>query len=170
MKEFSVSGPFNVPIEPGMVGKIVARNLDGFWERAEVNPFQYMHGVYIFVVQASGGMTPWYVGQAARQGFGKEAFGPHQRNQYSHALAKYERGKPAIFFVGHPVSRGKINAKLIDKVETFLIDIASRKNPELGNVKKKPQYQWRIRGVIRSKRGEGKSQAAARLTRMLDLR
>jgi hypothetical protein len=153
-----------------MFGKIVARNLDGFWERAEVNPFQDMHGVYIFVVQASRGMTPWYVGQATRQGFGREAFGSHQRNHYSRALAKRRRGKPAIFFVSHPMSRGKINARLIDKVETFLIDIASRKNPELGNVKKKPQYQWRIRGVIRAKQGEGKSPAAARLVRMLALR
>ncbi len=167
MKVFSVCGPFDVPLQPNAGGKMVAKNLDGFWDG--VGEHRHAVGVYVFAIRAGKGYTPIYVGKTANS-FENEAFTPTNRaNHYNPALLRYKKGLPVLFFVVHPRSKGKINQKAIDQVETFFIDVASIKNSELSNVKKKKKHMWRVSGVVRAKQGEGKAYAAQKLKRAVDL-
>ncbi|XXF79736.1 hypothetical protein P2318_08235 [Myxococcaceae bacterium GXIMD 01537] len=153
MKPFAVYGPFKVPLEPGKNGKMIARDLSGFW--AGVGDVRWMRGVYVFAMRAGRGYTPIYVGKAAKQSFEHESFAIQKlAHHYGPALLDFRKGSPVIFFVAHPASRGAINKRLIDEIETFMIDAASAKNPYLSNVHKKPVHEWRICGVVRGKRGE----------------
>jgi hypothetical protein len=153
MKEFEVHGPFEVPVEPKKRGKMIARDLSDFWMR--VGDMRQRRGVYIFAMRAGRGYTPIYVGKAAKRPFEDEALGLHQRgNHYNPALLEYEKGSPIMFFIVHPSSHGPINKRLIDQIETFMIDVASAKNPGLSNVRKRQVHKWRICGVVRGKRGE----------------
>jgi hypothetical protein len=168
LKEFSVQGPFTVPLEPNKHGKMVAKDLAAFWKA--VGETRGRKGVYVFGMRAGKGITPIYVGQAVKQTFEEEAFTKHKRtDHYNPALLDYLKGNPVMFFVVHPQTRGKTNAKLIDAVETFFIDVASAKNPDLSNVRKKPDHKWRVRGVVRGKPGEG-SESTSTFKRAVGLR
>ena len=152
-KAFTVHGPFKVPVEPNKHGKMVAKDLTAFW--SGVGDIGTRRGVYVFGIRAGKGITPIYVGKTAKQSFEKEVFMAHKRaDHYNPALLDYRRGTPVMFFVAHPTGKGAVNNTLIDKIESFLIDVASTKNPGLSNVRKKPDHKWRIRGVVRSKAGE----------------
>lgn len=56
MKEFTVHGPFAVPLEPNKNGKMVAKDLTDFWE--EVGEAAGKRGVYVFAIRAGKGYTP----------------------------------------------------------------------------------------------------------------
>ncbi|WP_404364407.1 hypothetical protein ACIHQR_30085 [Corallococcus coralloides] len=153
MKAFKVHGPFKVPLEPGKHGKMVARDLSGFW--TGVGDVRTMRGVYVFAMRAGRGYTPLYVGKAAKQSFEDEAFTHHKlADHYGPSLLDYKKGSAVMFFIVHPSGRGAINKKLIDQVETFMIDAASAKNPSLSNVRKRQVHEWRVCGVVRGGRGE----------------
>ena len=147
---------------------MVAKNLDAFWD--EIGEHRHDVGVYVFAIRAGKGYTPIYVGKTARQSFESEVFTVTNRaNHYNPALLGYERGVPVLFLLVHPRGKGKVNQRAIDQVETFFIDVASNKNPDLSNVKKKKQHKWRVSGVVRGKQGEGKKYAAQELRRALDM-
>jgi hypothetical protein len=151
-----------------MRGKMIARNLDAFWD--EVGEYRHDVGVYVFAIKASKGYTPVYVGKAARQSFEYEVFSITNRgNHYNPALLAWQRGIPVLFLIIHPKGKGKTNERAIDQVETFFIDVASMKNPNLSNVKKRKQHKWRVSGVVRGKKGEGKAFSAQELKRALGL-
>ena len=153
LKVFSVFGPFKVPIEPDKRAKMVARDLADFW--TSVGETRGRKGVYVFGMRAGKGITPIYVGKAVKQTFEVEAFTSHKRaNHYNPALLNYAKCSPVMFFVVHPKTGGKTNAKLIDAIESFFIDVASNKNPNLSNERKKPDHKWRVRGVVRGMAGE----------------
>ncbi len=153
LKTFTVHGPFKVPLEPNTMGKAIAKDLTNFWN--EVGDLQYRRGVYVFGIRASKGITPIYVGKAAKQTFKKEAFSKHKLgDHYNPALRRKRRCNPVMFFVEHPKVKGAVNKDLIDKIESFFIEVASTKNPELSNDRKKPVHKWRIRGLVRGKKGE----------------
>ncbi len=59
-----------------------------------------------------------------------------------------------MFLVVFQRKRGARNIGAIKKVETFLIQNALKKNPDLSNIKGTKQQRWSIKGVIRSGRGE----------------
>lgn len=159
LMEFSVRGPFAVPLEPGKTGKMVAKDLSAFWEA--VGDLQDLRGVYMFGIRAGKGIKPIYIGKTAKQTFRTEAFAHHKlAAHYNPALLDCKKGTAVMFFVAHPVQKGPINQGLIDKIESFLIDVASTKNRNLSNVKKKPDHKWRIRGVVRSKTGEATAATA----------
>ncbi len=65
-----------------------------------------------------------------------------------------------MFFVIPRTRRGKPNARIIKDLETFLIQVASAKNPELSNIQERKEARWGISGVIRG--GKGKPGKAAR--------
>lgn len=160
LKEFSVHGPFKVPIEPNKRGKMVAMDLSAFWTL--VGEIRGRKGVYLFGMRAGKGITPIYVGKTAKQTFEDEAFTPSKRaNHYNPALLSYARCSPVMFFVVHPKTKGKTNAKLIDAIESFFIDVASNKNPNLSNERKKPDHRWRVRGVVRGRAGEASATTSA---------
>jgi hypothetical protein len=163
LREFSIHGPFTVPIEPNKPCKMVARDLSVFWSK--IGSVSARRGVYVFAVKAGKGITPVYVGKAAAQTFKKEAFADHKlARHYNPSLLDYKRGSPIVFFVAHPISKGPVNKVLIDQIESALIEVASIKNPDLSNDLKVPNPKWRIRGMIRGRKGE-----ASRSTRALNL-
>jgi hypothetical protein len=105
LKTFSVHGPFKVPLEPNKGRKMVAKNLSAFW--SGVDELRGRRGVYLFGIRAGKGITPVYVGMAARRSFEAEAFEAHKRaDHYNPALIDYQRGNPVMFFVAHPEDRG----------------------------------------------------------------
>lgn len=168
MKIFAVRGPFYVHLEPNAGGKMVAKNLDAFWD--EVGEHRHDVGVYVFAIKAGKGYTPVYVGKTATQSFEYEAFTATNRaNHYNPALLGYKKGLPVLFLIIHPKGKGKTNRRAIDQVETFFIDVASIKNGGLSNVKKRKQHKWRVSGVVRAKPGEGRATAAQELRRALGL-
>lgn len=169
LKEFTVYGPFVVPVEKKRTGRMLSTSaLGAFWD--EVGATRTARGVYVFGIRAGKGITPVYVGKAAKQSFEREAFTDHKRaNHYNPALLNSGRGTPVMFFVAHPNTTGAVNKKLIDQMETFFIDVAYKKNEELSNVRKKPQYKWRVRGVVRAKPGEGKNGAAGAFRKAVGL-
>lgn len=154
MRGFVVHGPYQVPLEPNKHGKMVAKDLSGFWQK--VDGLRHQNGVYVFAIRAGRGFTPIYVGKAVKQSFEGEVFTTHKlASHYNPALLDYKKGQPVLFLIAHPKTKGIIStAKLIDEVETFLINVASTKNPQLSNEKKRTAPQWRIAGVIRPHRGE----------------
>lgn len=158
LKAFSVHGPFDIPLEPGKTGKMVAMDICAFWDK--IGDLRRRRGVYLFAIRAGKGITPIYVGKAAKQSFEDEVFTAHKRSaHYTPALLDYAKGTAVMYFVAHPQGNGAINQTLIDQIETFLIDIASTKNPTLSNVRKKPKHKWRIKGVVRGKQGETREEA-----------
>ncbi len=72
LKEFRVSESYDVPIETGKNGRMIARNLASFWSK--VGDVKNSCGVYVFCIRAAKGYVPWYVGKAAKQPFQKEVF------------------------------------------------------------------------------------------------
>jgi hypothetical protein len=162
MKAFAVHGPFEVPFEPNKGGKMVAKDLSALWDDVGAN--RHGKGVYVFAVRAGKGYTPIYVGKTDTQTFEGEAFTVTNRaNHYNPALLDYDRGKAVLFLIVHPSGKGAVNKKFINEIETFMIDIASIKNPDLSNVKKRRQRGWRIKGAVRSHKGEGKKADARAL-------
>jgi len=157
MAEFTVQGPFEVPVEKLPGGRRVLYN--DFWKQSEVTLFSGERGVYLFAVSASGSFTPLYVG-AATKTFKQEVFNPTNRHKYQDGLAEYKKGKPVMFFILHPKQKGPTNETEILQIEAFLIQLAVERNQNLQNIKgKKNAPKWSINGVIRS--GQGRPDASA---------
>jgi hypothetical protein len=169
MKEFTVQGPFPIPLEPNRGGKMVSKDLKEFWQEV-VGQAARKKGVYVFAIRAGTGFTPVYVGKTEAQTFEYEAFSKTNRaDHYNPALLDYRSGNPVLFLVIHPDGKGAVNKNYVDQIETFVIDIASIKNPDLSNVRKRKKHGWRIRGVVRAYKGEGRSAPARDLRRAIGL-
>lgn len=138
-KEFTVHGPFVVPVEKRKNGRMVSiSKLKVFWE--ETGELRDRKGIYVFCVRAGKGITPVYVGKTGKRSFEYEAFADHKlANHYNPALLDGQ-GTPVLFLIAHPKSKGAVNKRLIDQLETFFIDVAYQKNPDLSNIRKKPEY------------------------------
>jgi hypothetical protein len=105
-------------------------------------------------------IRPIYVGKATKS-FRQECFAPHKiACHYGPALSNAGKGTPVIFLVVLERKKGKVNKRAIAKVESFLIQNAMKKNPNLSNIKGKKEEHWIIEGVIRS--GKGKTPSAAK--------
>ena len=152
MTNFTVKGPFVVPVEKKKAGRIV-RASDGVDFFKQNNSFADKVGCYIFAIRAGGGITPVYVGKTTNR-FDKECFTPHKLGKYNEGLASYQKGTPVMFFVVLPSKRGKNNNTHIGKLETFLIQTARTRNPELMNVQGVAAEDWSITGYIRSSQGK----------------
>jgi len=109
-------------------------------------------------------MSPIYVGEATK-GFGQECFTNDKLLKYALGLATYDKGTPVLFFVASLQKKGRVNVKVIDDLEDFLIQNAKAKNPDIVNKKGTKEASWSIRGVVRG--GHGKPSAAARAFRSM---
>src|SRR2546425_8953834 len=78
-------------------------------------------------------------------------------------MARYEKGTPILFLVASPLGKGRVNVKVIDDLENFLIQNAKAKNPHLVNKTGTKEADWAIQGVVRRK--GGKTSASARALR-----
>lgn len=141
---------------------------DRFWARdAPASQFADECGCYVFAVKTGRGLTPIYVGKAAKT-FKQEAFNGTNKYKYHDGFSEYGRGKPVIFFVVHPGTRGRRNEKHIGAIEDFLIQTGVAKNPKLQNVRGAQTPEWSIQGVIRSRKGRRSGPEAA-FRRLFDL-
>lgn len=149
---FDVHGPFKVPLRKEGRGAYLPHKCPEFWEAHPES--RSMLGCYLFALRAGKGYRPIYVGQTVRS-FESECFADHKiARHYAPALAKKGRGTPVIFFVVPERKRGKPNRRVIKELETFLIQVAATKNPQLSNVKENNAAKWGICGVVRG--GQGK--------------
>lgn len=163
-REFIVLGPFDIPVKRYPSGRLIDSRtkapLDSFWEDAEAvakkkglagKPLRERFGCYVYAHRAGLGYTPWYVGQTKR-GFGYEAFERAKLIHYNLALAQCANVRPVMFFVVQK-GRGQADETAINDLETFLIRSAYQANHAIMNIQK-IRYPWRIKGVVRAKRGE----------------
>ncbi len=160
------------PLEIGYVSiaKTVAKRIEKehiplFWEHPEARALDKKQGCYVFALRAGRGFTAWYVGKATK-GFRQEAFQSHKLVHYNSVLAKGHKGTPVMFFIAPDGAKKKVPEAHIDDLETFLIQTALFKNPEISNIAKtKNVPQWGIAGILRSERGRpsAKAQVFARM-------
>jgi len=134
-----------------------------FWSEPQTQKFAYDVGCYVFAIRAGKGFRPIYVGRATKS-FKQECFAAHKiSSHYGPALLNSGKGTPILFLVILERTKGKVNKSAIKKVESFLIQNAMKKNPDLSNIKGKKSEHWSINGVIRSRKG--KVSSAAKLFR-----
>jgi hypothetical protein len=155
---FDAVGPIKVPVVRARNGCYIEAGCRDFWQ---ANPgIANQKGCYVFGIRAGKGITPLYVGKTARC-FERECFADHKvARHFNPALARKGRGTPVLFFVVPRVRRGKPNGRIIKDLESFLIQVASVKNPRLSNVQERKEARWGICGVLRG--GQGKPNKAAR--------
>ena len=152
MTEYSVFGPFKVPVNKLPIGRRIG-DIERFWSRSEeVHALRNRQGVYVFGMRAGRGITPYYVGKTIK-GFERECFVYHKLDKYNLALAS-RAGKPVMFFIARPIKRGKVQNRQIKQIEKFFIGLGVAKNPELLNVQGKKQPRWCIAGVVRTTQGQ----------------
>jgi hypothetical protein len=158
---FDVLGPFRVPMNTGKGGRCIPKGCPEFWEGQTSLAAQ--KGCYVFAIQAGKGFRPIYVGKTKRS-FERECFADHKiASHYQPAIVNTGKGTPVVFFLVPRARRGKLNQRVLGDLETFLIQVASAKNPELSNIQKRTEARWGIPGVIRG--GKGKPAQAARKLR-----
>lgn len=150
---FTVHGPFDIPYDSQRRGtsKHIGRNhaLE-FWAGPAVAAFRKGRGCYVFALASGPGFSPWYVGKTIK-GFEAETFQDHKLAYYNEVVYKGRKGKPVLFLltvdeVGRSTPKAAIN-----RLETFLIESAAFKNPDLVN--KAGVLPWGIKGVLRGGRG-----------------
>jgi hypothetical protein len=158
---FDTHGPVLVPLRREKGGSYIEPRWPNDWRDDPLTEkVREKKGCYVFAIRAGRGYKPIYVGKTARS-FEVECFAFQKvAYHYTPALARKARGAPVMFFVTPRVRRGKPNARIIKDLETFLIQVASAKNPELSNVQGRKEARWGIQGVLRA--GKGKPGKSAR--------
>lgn len=166
MATFVVHGPFEIDYEKRKGGHTLV--FDDFWsEFSEANYLAEKQGCYVFAV-GNRALTPIYVGKATKT-FKQETFNGTNRHKYHNGFSEYAKGRPLMYFVVHPRSRGPTNEKQIAEIEDFLIQAGVAKNQNLQNVKGTRQPNWKIKGVIRSGAGK-RNDAEVSFSTLFDIR
>jgi hypothetical protein len=160
MIEFSVAGPFKVPLTRAATGavdldlkKCIAQlpaEHDGFQER----------GCYVFSLSVPYGYRPAYVGKTVNATIIKEAFNPSNQLKITRHLNDIRRVDGLYISIVFKSSSGWArNAEEIGQLEEWLIANAASKNPDLLNRRSLPRQNWRVRGVENSGVGRPDSMA-----------
>lgn len=159
---FRVFGPFKIPCS-GKYARYIEAGCPAFWRDPIASRLTRERGCYLFAIRAAKGFRPIYVGKT-KASYEKECFTFHKiADHYTPALADTKKGTPVLFFVVLNKTKGPLNNKAISQVESFLIQNAVAKNPELSNVQGTKKQEWGIAGVIRG--GKGKCPKPAKLFR-----
>jgi hypothetical protein len=157
---FDIRGPFSVPLDQNVKGKWIKAHCPEFWSEPRTEDLAERRGCYVFAIRAGKGFRPIYVGKATKS-YRQECFSHHKiACHYGPALSNSTRGTPVLFLIVIKQAKGKLNKNAIARVESFLIQNAMKKNPELSNIKGKKEEHWSIEGVIRS--GKGNVSTAAK--------
>ncbi|MCF0124552.1 MAG: hypothetical protein HUJ68_02140 [Clostridia bacterium] len=124
-----------------------------FWkENADGYQYRNKRGCYIFCI----GNTPIYVGKAVgKNGFFQECFQQDKLNKlesFFQNYVDYQRNHLKIFFIyrdsqREPKIAGKDFCRRVKEMESFLIKLANRKNPDCKNDKETREH-WEIEGFI----------------------
>ena len=158
---FEVLGPYEIPMPDD--SRVITRDEGQAFFRAHPH-IRNRRGAYVFGLRSGGGMTPIYVGVATRS-YDQECFTNDKLLKYAIGMARYEKGTPILFLVASPLGKGRVNVKVIDDLENFLIQNAKAKNPHLVNKTGTKEADWAIQGVVRRK--GGKTSASARALRSM---
>lgn len=131
-------------------------------------------GCYVFATRAGAGYKPHYVGQALKTVLWKEALNPSNTGKYNKAL-NGPSGAPVIFLIPLLTKSGnyKKTSKSVKKneslnfLETWLIQTALDKNPELLNIKQTrfPRGLY-VNGIFNAGKGDT-TKASLQLTKAL---
>ncbi len=145
MKLLNVKGPYTVPLK-----KVKKRHFDGkeidfdmldsFWSE---NGCAEQKGCYIFVNEVGRGSTPIYVGQT-KKFFSKECFESHKILKLKDFLADAGKANLKLYFIVWPDC--KVESKILDEIETYLILQAKNANSNLLN-DRKTEPKWTIQGI-----------------------
>ena len=166
MASFKIHGRFKISYEKRKGGRTLV--FDDFW--CKDSPAHFLadeRGCYVFAVQTGRGLEPIYIGQATRT-FKQETFNPTNKHKYHDGFSEYARGLPVMFFVVHPVQKGRPNERAIAEIEDFLIQTGIAKNPRLQNVRGAQRPKWSIQGVVRSGKGK-RTKAEIAFRQLFDL-
>lgn len=150
MLTFRTHGPFEIPLTGAPNGKYIEDFCPEFWKRHPDHKDDIC--LYIFAKRAAKGFQPIYVGMTIKS-FGKEAFHSHKiASHYTPALMKKGKGTLVMFFVVPDPRPGPTPKKLIGEIETFMIQAAYAKNPDLSNKKDASGPEWCVEGILRGTR------------------
>jgi hypothetical protein len=171
--QFRVAGPFPICLKKEKRSTLIdQRKLKEFWDRCEsdaaVRDLRNRNGCYVFGMQRSRNIVPFYVGKTCN-GYANEVFRPFQINKYNSVV--HLNGTPVLFFIykSARTSEGQVTQAIIRELERFLIQISIPINADLLNVQGTRAAQWSIQGVVRSVNG-APSRSSIRLATMLRLR
>ncbi|PJZ23916.1 hypothetical protein CH352_18725 [Leptospira hartskeerlii] len=116
--------------------RITPENVDNFWNEHKIpDSIQKGRGIYIFGLRLPNSYMPAYVGKT-KTTFKTECFTPRNLNIYNGEIIRYEREfKPFLFFLVMAKSKGPVNNKVLLELETYLINLAAEKNPNLANIR-----------------------------------
>lgn len=171
--EFKVHGPFDVP----RVGNLIARRIPDqrvLWDQVEeVAPgLSSAIGCYLFALRG----VVWYVGMAGRQSFMRECLTVHKQALFNEALQKVPNAKPKLFLLPKISSGGVFrtpsaqNHPVIESVESVLIGMAIKRNPDLLNIRgTKLLRDVNVPGVINNRQGQATANSVKALRKALGL-
>ena len=139
---FKVYGPYEIP--RGNKGLIVKGSLDTFWDdiENENEGLTSACGCYVLATKTSGGTTatPWYIGKAEKSKFSTESLNSDKIEKFNDALDDKKRAKPVLFLLAQITPAGKFRKptagkrRAIGELESLLIGMAIKKNPDLINI------------------------------------
>lgn len=154
---FDPAGPIEVPVSVRPGGKSISPDdIEAFWATPGGKKVADRSGCYVFARRAGKGYMPYYVGKATKT-FRQEVFTDHKLRKYHEVLTEGRKGTPVLFFVLHPVQKGRDNTKAIGDLEKFLIQALVAANPDgHKNKQNTAPRPWSIRGVLGADRGRGK--------------
>ena len=143
-----VHGPFAIPFRTvkGTEKFIGKEHYEAFQQDLEQRGIAAKHGCYVFAMKAGRGYSPWYVGKST-SGLGRECLGDHKIKLFNRHLMKGYKGLPVMFFIAPAGTVNKVPRDVCDEVETFLIQAAHARNPNLLNSRKKSVLYWSIQGI-----------------------
>ena len=173
---FQAAGVFEVTRKKNRLIDVTTSAKRNFWRDvdAEAPGVRQAAGCYLFVLFNSSKAMPWYVGKAERQSFEKEIFTAHKVNQYNEVLASH-KGTPYIFLIprmngkSHACRPTKVRNDAIGMLETLLIGMALRRNPQLRNIRDTALLRKLcIEGVLNSKASGRLKSAAYHLKKLFE--
>ena len=172
--KFEVYGPFEIDrTSKGLVSSDAASRRE-FWERVEddVPDLPDACGCYVFAIQASRGILPWYVGKAEKQSFVNECLSSHKINHYNNAIVG-RKGKPVLYLLPQVTRNGKyrkvskLQKPAISELETMLMGMAISRNPGMLNIKgTRMMRELTVEGFLNSKKSSG-GKASSELRKIL---
>ena len=160
MAEFSVHGPFDVPITtlPSGGHFIDEASLD---ELAEESAEFERIGVYVFGLRTGGGTLPIYVGMTQSRKLIKEAFDKDKLNKINQYINTHTHGTLVVYLVTQIRGPGQPNKSDVENIEFYLIGLARGRKPDLINIHGNSAQTWGIRGVVHGGPGQPSKEALA---------
>jgi hypothetical protein len=149
MAVFHVSQLFEVPIIRGSKGY---RQVDAKLSRELLKEWSIAKGCYVFSLRAGRGIKPIYVGKTDSNLCNEALNNRNLKNLNS--FLNERKGSLVLQFLYEAPRKGKYSKKRIDDLEKMLIGFASRRNPNLLNVKRRENSVVRIKGVLNSEAGK----------------